>query len=198
MSAEPGEQPERGGRLECLECGRWYRDLATHVRRTHGLPPADYRQRHGLPATLALKATYLREAQARVGQRVMQENPAAFVVPADELRRRAEAGRATLRETTPRPGVRRRRMANMAIAREVARDQSGLRRAKFAALADPARGGAPLDSGQVAQRAGLTARTIIVYASRGAMPPADVTVGRWPGWYPGTIEAWLDRRDSQP
>ncbi len=31
-----------GPQIQCLECGRWYRALATHLPRTHGMSHNDY------------------------------------------------------------------------------------------------------------------------------------------------------------
>ncbi len=43
-----------GERLQCAECGGWYRHLATHVFMAHGLLAQDYRAEHGLPASVPL------------------------------------------------------------------------------------------------------------------------------------------------
>ncbi|WP_175374893.1 MucR family transcriptional regulator [Tsukamurella pulmonis] len=43
-----------GERLQCAECGGWYRHLATHVFMAHGLLSQDYRAEHGLPASVPL------------------------------------------------------------------------------------------------------------------------------------------------
>lgn len=43
-----------GERLQCAECGGWYRHLATHVFMAHGLLAQDYRAEHDLPASVPL------------------------------------------------------------------------------------------------------------------------------------------------
>jgi hypothetical protein len=39
----PGVQPEQDGQLQCLECGRWYRQLGQHVPAKHEMSADDYR-----------------------------------------------------------------------------------------------------------------------------------------------------------
>lgn len=43
-----------GQLIQCLECGRWFRALATHLPRAHGMTHAQYRERWGIPARIAL------------------------------------------------------------------------------------------------------------------------------------------------
>lgn len=58
----------------------------------------------------------------------------------------------------------------------------------------------------IATRAGVTVDSIRTYHKRatrnrtngnprpGDMPPADIRLGRTPGWEPATIQSWLDNR----
>ena len=73
-AAGAGRQPEEGDRLQCLECGRWYKSLPPHLARAHGMSGADYRTAHRLPRTLALRSSVLtrrasEQGVARYGQR---------------------------------------------------------------------------------------------------------------------------------
>lgn len=56
-----GVQPVAGGRLRCLDCGRWFTDLGQHVQRGHGQAVEEYRARHQLPAGVALRGADCRE-----------------------------------------------------------------------------------------------------------------------------------------
>lgn len=49
-----------GPQIPCLECGRWYRALATHLPRTHGMSHNDYREKWGIPRRYALADTATR------------------------------------------------------------------------------------------------------------------------------------------
>jgi hypothetical protein len=70
----PGVQPQAGGRLQCLECGRWYRALGQHVRVKHGLTARQYKAEYQLPTSRGLVADDLREAFAvRQRRRIAQE-----------------------------------------------------------------------------------------------------------------------------
>lgn len=51
-----------GERLQCAECGNWYRHLATHVFMAHGLLAQDYRAEYGLPASVPLVVGGISEA----------------------------------------------------------------------------------------------------------------------------------------
>jgi len=50
-----------GQRVECHICGRWYRMLGIHVRRTHGMLPDDYKRAFGLRVSVGLDAPIVRE-----------------------------------------------------------------------------------------------------------------------------------------
>jgi len=51
-----------GPRIQCLECGRWFRGLATHLSRIHGITHDDYRKKWHIPKRYALSGTATREA----------------------------------------------------------------------------------------------------------------------------------------
>lgn len=50
-----------GQNIQCLECGRWFRGLATHLPRSHGMTHEDYREKWGIPKRYALSGTATRE-----------------------------------------------------------------------------------------------------------------------------------------
>lgn len=50
-----------GPQIQCLECGKWFKSLATHLPRTHGMSHAEYRQKWGIPKRFALAGTATRE-----------------------------------------------------------------------------------------------------------------------------------------
>jgi predicted transcriptional regulator len=43
-----GGRPAGPEKWQCLECGRWFLSLESHVKRAHGLSKHEYRQRHAL------------------------------------------------------------------------------------------------------------------------------------------------------
>jgi hypothetical protein len=61
----PQPQPREQDRIQCLECGRWYRALPTHLRRSHDLSDEDYRLRHGIPVGVPLVCLEWSERQCR-------------------------------------------------------------------------------------------------------------------------------------
>ncbi|MGM0783915.1 MAG: MucR family transcriptional regulator [Pseudomonadota bacterium] len=54
-----------GPKIQCLECGRWFKSLATHLPRIHGLGHDDYREKWGIPRRYALAGTATRETLSR-------------------------------------------------------------------------------------------------------------------------------------
>ncbi len=57
--------------IECLECGRHFKSLATHLPRVHGMTGREYKLRWGLPQSAQLMGRYLVEQQsARVRQMI--------------------------------------------------------------------------------------------------------------------------------
>lgn len=61
------------GLLICGECGRPCRQLATHVRYSHGLSAAEYRERYGLGrSTRLVSRDQIDSARERANQRIEQ------------------------------------------------------------------------------------------------------------------------------
>lgn len=54
-----------GPKIQCLECGQWFKSLATHLPRAHGMTHADYREKWGIPKRYALAGTTTRETLSR-------------------------------------------------------------------------------------------------------------------------------------
>lgn len=65
---QPGVQPEADGRLQCLECGLWFRQLGQHVVRKHDMSADDYRRIHELPAGRGLHAADILERRAELAR----------------------------------------------------------------------------------------------------------------------------------
>jgi len=65
------------GLLTCLECGRRYRSLGRHLHAAHQLSAAEYRARHDLPATAALRADGDRERSAQYWRQRLAVDPTA-------------------------------------------------------------------------------------------------------------------------
>lgn len=48
---------------------------------------------------------------------------------------------------------------------------------------------------EVAERTGLSVNTVKSYSKiPGRMPEADVMIGRVKGWFPDTIDRWIEKR----
>lgn len=56
---------EEGGRIICHECGARKKSLGYHVRTLHDMTPQEYRDRYGLPRTMALVCSDLSQRHSR-------------------------------------------------------------------------------------------------------------------------------------
>lgn len=99
-----------GDRIECLECGRRLRSLATHLPRIHALTDGEYRARWGIPATAPLAGRATREKlSAGMRQRIAEGRHSL-----DHLPRAIEAARGAARH--PRAPATRALQADIARA----------------------------------------------------------------------------------
>ncbi|MFD1913787.1 MucR family transcriptional regulator [Halodurantibacterium flavum] len=84
------------GLVQCLECGRWFRAIGSHLTRVHGMTARQYREHHDLPAGHKLASDDLREAQshrtrAMIEDGTLRNDP----VTASEAARTAGRGNRT-------------------------------------------------------------------------------------------------------
>lgn len=87
-----GHVDENEDGILCHACGKRYRHLATHIAMGHGDTVADYRARHGLPASRPLVAQSVRERMSDSWQAHKETHLAAL----DEHRDPLKAVRASV------------------------------------------------------------------------------------------------------
>ena len=128
-----GHLADDGERVQCHECGRWYRALATHLDRTHSMTAAQYREQHGLPRTQPLMSAASRDKLHQAGVWRRDNDPTVMAALAGDG---ANAQRAAPFAPTPRRQASADRMADS--KRQAARDRldRALSEAGFADLAD--------------------------------------------------------------
>ncbi|MDO5082524.1 MAG: MucR family transcriptional regulator [Arachnia propionica] len=101
------ELPEQDGRVQCLECGRWFRSLIGHISRIHGMTAEEYRAAHGLARTTALVASSVSEQLHAHGIRRRDADPRVLeALSGDGARRQRAAAFPRAREPR-RPATRR-------------------------------------------------------------------------------------------
>jgi hypothetical protein len=59
-------QPREQERIQCRECGRWFRALPTHLIRKHGLSDEDYRLKYAISVGVPLVCLEWSERQSQV------------------------------------------------------------------------------------------------------------------------------------
>lgn len=81
-----GHVDENEDGILCHTCGKRYRHLATHIAMGHGDTVADYRARHGLPASRPLVARSVRERMRDSWQAHKETHLAALEEHRDPVR----------------------------------------------------------------------------------------------------------------
>lgn len=118
-------QPDGYGRYGCIEetadgllchtCGKQYRHLAAHIAMAHGDTVADYRARHGLPASRPLVSQSVRKRM----RESWETHRASHLADLDKHRDTAKATRAST------PAIRQRSAGAKAGRDEYLRSRTG-------------------------------------------------------------------------
>jgi len=53
--------------MKCLECGETFDSMKRHLREKHGITPAQYKEKHGLPKDYKFAAPKYRKKRAEIG-----------------------------------------------------------------------------------------------------------------------------------
>ena len=61
-------QPVEHDRIQCLECGKWFKALPRHIERTHIMTCDEYRVKHKLAASVALVCEAWSERASQVAK----------------------------------------------------------------------------------------------------------------------------------
>ena len=69
LTAEELQQYLSGDKIQCLECGRWYRNVNSHLASSNCISKSDYYKKFGIPINTPLAAEDLR---ASVGKRTKE------------------------------------------------------------------------------------------------------------------------------
>lgn len=95
-------QPRERDRIRCLECGRWFRALPTHLLRKHGLDDESYRLKYGIPVGVPLVCREWSETQTRrnierdSGRTLTGSGPSPGFAQRESVRRNRECDYARL------------------------------------------------------------------------------------------------------
>lgn len=136
MQSGAGFLADDGERVQCHECGRWFRALASHLARAHELSTQEYRQRHGLPRTQPLTSAASQRLRREIGVWRRDNDPTVMAALDGDA---ARAQRAAGFPDTPRQQVSADRVS--VSKRRSARERldAAIADAGFADLAEAAR-----------------------------------------------------------
>lgn len=87
-----------GDKIQCLECGKMFQTLGTHLLKIHGMTAAEYRERFNLPAETPLAGVAYRQAQRDKMNRLIKDGVITHWHLADAVEKARTAGRGRRRE----------------------------------------------------------------------------------------------------
>lgn len=168
LSRKAATVSDEDGLIPCLECGRRMRSLARHLTTQHHLTADEYRARHGLPRTAALRADQTRRRLTQIAHQQHEERAAALA-PYQGRERLAglqQRGVDAIRDSMDRAVVREHRepaqqrgVAAMLAARAAQLDERA-RAAGYASLHDAIERTSDLSAAAAARRIGVSAQTV--------------------------------------
>ena len=74
-----------GHEVECLECGKYYKHLGTHVVRTHNMSCDDYREKYGIPWYRGLASKEYSEKQSVISKNNFKDGKLPILCNKDNL-----------------------------------------------------------------------------------------------------------------
>ncbi|MEO3858063.1 MucR family transcriptional regulator [Acrocarpospora sp. B8E8] len=103
-----GVQPESGGKLLCLECGLWFRQLGQHVVAKHDMSADDYRRVYELPRGFGLHSSAVKQVRAESQRERLAADPEfkARLRPKRSREELARLSKIAWYESKDRAGVR--------------------------------------------------------------------------------------------
>lgn len=93
-------------KIQCHECGKWFKSLSVHLKLVHGLSTGEYRAAHDLPAT-GLVGEATREKISRKSKERMESDQWQRFVEARDNPENVAARMAASKASPPRGGTRR-------------------------------------------------------------------------------------------
>ncbi|HAV0413628.1 TPA: MucR family transcriptional regulator [Salmonella enterica] len=82
-----------GDKIQCLECGKIFQMLGTHLLKAHGMTSAEYREKFNLPAETPLAGIAYRQVQRDKMNRLIKEGVVTHWHLADAVEKARTAGR---------------------------------------------------------------------------------------------------------
>jgi hypothetical protein len=87
-----------GDKIECLECGKKFQTLGTHLLKVHGMNSAEYREKFNLPAETPLAGAKYRQMHREKMNRLIKTGVVTHWHLADAVEKARAAGRRERRD----------------------------------------------------------------------------------------------------
>ncbi|EAX8473356.1 hypothetical protein AH421_12110 [Salmonella enterica] len=87
-----------GDKIQCLECGKMFQMLGTHLLKMHGMTAAEYRERFNLPAKTPLAGAAYRQIHRDKMNRLIKEGVVTHWHLASAVEKARTTGRGERRE----------------------------------------------------------------------------------------------------
>lgn len=85
-------------KIECLECGKKFQVLGRHLKKIHGMTPAEYRDRFNLPAETPLAGSAYRQFHRDKMSRMIREGVVTHWHLSDAIEKAVSADRRERRD----------------------------------------------------------------------------------------------------
>ena len=79
------EEYYRGNRIQCLECGKWYKELGWHLKSKHKISCDEYKKAFGLPWSRGLVSEELHLRKSKTAKKLVREKKIAQHFDSDDF-----------------------------------------------------------------------------------------------------------------
>ncbi|HCZ9102100.1 TPA: MucR family transcriptional regulator [Klebsiella michiganensis] len=87
-----------GDKIECLKCGKKFQVLGRHLKKIHGMTPAEYRDRFNIPSETPLAGAAYRQFHRDKMSRMISEGVVTHWHLSDAIKKAASSGRGERRD----------------------------------------------------------------------------------------------------
>lgn len=106
-----------GDKIECLVCGKWFKELGWHLKKKHNMQCDEYREKYGLPWTRGLVSEELHVRKSDMAKKLTSSGLIAKNFDVGEFRKRRNRAQARPPQPFFKDFIRKTGLAALAIHR---------------------------------------------------------------------------------